>query len=84
MSQHESPRGKRSHSHSLSHDQHKWSHSVMLVMLGHKDLVESCDVRAHDTREWDLVTAPRGRVADKRSSSRFLVTWATTGKFHRF
>ena len=25
-----------------------------LVMLGHEDLVESCDARAHDTREWDL------------------------------
>ena len=32
----------------------------------------------------DDVTAPRGRVADKRSSSRFRVTWATAGKFRRF
>ena len=54
MSQNESPRGKKSHSHSLSHDQHKWSHSVTLVMLDHEDLVESCNARAHDAREWDL------------------------------
>ena len=38
----------------MSHDQHKWSHLVTLVTLGHEDLVESCDTRAHDTREWDL------------------------------
>jgi hypothetical protein len=24
------------------------------MMLGHKDLVESCDARAYDAREWDL------------------------------
>ena len=30
------------------------------------------------------VTAPRGRVADKRSSLGFRVTWSTAGKFRRF
>ena len=57
---------KRSHSHSLSHNQHKWSHSVTLVMLGHKDLVESCDTRAHDTREWDLKVNGDMQMIDKR------------------
>ena len=28
--------------------------SLGAVTLGHEDLVESCDARAHDTREWDL------------------------------
>ena len=48
------PKAKGVTPHSLSHDQHKWLHSVTLVTHGHEDLVESCDARAHDTREWDL------------------------------
>ena len=66
MSQNESPVSKRSHSHSLSHNQHKWSHSVMLVMLGHEDLVESCDARAHDAREWDLKVNGDTQAISKR------------------
>ena len=37
-----------------SHDQHKWSHSVMLVTLGHEDQVESCEAQAHDCGQGDL------------------------------
>ena len=66
MSQNESPKRQRSHSHSLSHDQHKWLHSVTLVMLGHEDLVESCDARAHDTREWDLKVNSDMQAISKR------------------
>ena len=66
MSQSESSVSKRSHSHSLSHDQHKWSHSVMLVMPGYEDLVESCDARAHDTREWDLKVNGDVKTISKR------------------
>ena len=66
MSQYESPVSKRSHSHSLSHDQHKWLHSVTLVMPGHEDLVESCDARAHDTREWDLKVNGDAQTISKR------------------
>ena len=66
MSQNESPVSKRSHSHSLSHDQHKWSHSVTLMTHGHEDLVESCDARAHDAREWDLKVNGDTQAISKR------------------
>ena len=52
--------------HSLSHDQHKWSHSVMLVMPGHQDLVKSCDTRAQNTREWDLKVNGDAQPISKR------------------
>ena len=55
------------------------------------------NIRIHNGDQWKaafktncglfepmVVTAPRGRVADNRSSLGFLVTWATTGKFHKF
>ena len=46
--------------------------------------VDLCRVNAQlPPFDSDPVTAPRGRVADKRSSW-FLRTWATAGKFHRF
>ena len=38
---------------------------------------------ADPLNDTNCVTAPRGRVADKRSS-RVLMTWATAGKSHRF
>ena len=66
MSQSESLVSKRSHFHSLSHDQHKWSHSVTLMMPGHEDLVELCDARAHDTREWDLKVNGDVQMISKR------------------
>ena len=68
--------------------------SLALVLKEMRDKIRSSSAESEDEAGSDpkvdkplskgAVTAPRGRVADKRSSSRFRMTWATAGKFRRF